>query len=164
MSHQPDKELPLGRILNVVGRTYYGALINKLAATGLDRHYSVLIVIDQEYPNTSQKQIAARLGLDKATITRIINFLIKKKFIARKPNPADKREYCISLTPMAKKKLPLIRQGIDELNQVCRSGVNNADWKSFNETIFKLRDNLKTIPSRKLVVQYRRLKISKNRD
>lgn len=164
MSYQPDSELPLGRTLNNVGRTYYGALINKLAGTGLDRHYSVLIVIEQEYPNTSQKQIAARLGLDKATITRIINFLIKKKYIARKPNPEDKREYCISLTPMAKQKLPLIRQGIRELNQLCRSGVSDADWKSFNETIFKLRDNLKTIPSRKLVVQYRRLKISKNKE
>src|SRR5580698_6792060 len=129
-----DKELPLGRTLNIVGRTYYGALINKLSSTGLDRHYSVLIVIDQEYPNTSQKQIAARMGLDKATITRIINFLIKKKYIARKPNPLDKREYCISLTPMAKQKLPLIRKAIHELNSDCSAGINNADWKLFTQT------------------------------
>jgi len=164
MPYQPDRELPLGRTLNSAGRMYYGALINKLAGTGLDRHYSVLIVIEQEYPNTSQKQIAARLGLDKATITRIINFLCKKKYIERKPNPDDKREYCISLTPLAKQKLPLVRKGIHELNQLCRRGISDSDWKSFNDTLFKLHDTLKTIPSRKLVVQYRRLKISKNKE
>jgi MarR family transcriptional regulator, transcriptional regulator for hemolysin len=153
-----EKELPLGRILSRTGRSYYGALINRLASSGLDRHFSVLLVIEQDFPNTSQKEIAARLGLDKAMITRMINFLMKKKYITRKPNLDDKREYCISLTPLGKQKIPLIRKGIRELNLQCRKGISEDAWNSFHETIFRLHENLAEIPSSNLIVQYRRPK------
>lgn len=57
--------------------------------------------------------IAERLDMDKPTISGIINRLVEKGFIEKKPHPKDKRAQIISLTKASVNLIPYL----EELNE-----------------------------------------------
>jgi len=61
-----------------------------------------------ENPDLSQQQIAEKAFKDNASITRIIELLVKSKYLDRKVNPKDRRTSILKVTP----------EGVDIINKV----------------------------------------------
>src|ERR1700735_4350077 len=91
-----------GRKFSLLGRLYLSALAKELKHLGLERHFSVLILIDKMGNECCQKFIADTLHIDKAMMVGVLDDLSKKGFIKRIQNPSDRREYFIQLTDKGK--------------------------------------------------------------
>jgi DNA-binding MarR family transcriptional regulator len=76
-----------------------------LFAAGLRRgFYGVLATLDEFGPG-SQADIGRRLGLDPSDMVDIINDLERQGYVARQPDPADRRRNKVTLTGAGTKAL-----------------------------------------------------------
>jgi DNA-binding MarR family transcriptional regulator len=59
--------------------------------------YSVLTVIEHN-PGLSQTQVCDALGIQKANFVSVLDFLVERGWVSRKPTPNDRRSYALFLT------------------------------------------------------------------
>src|ERR1700758_496029 len=145
------KYMPLGKLCSMVTKPYFGALILKTERLGLEKDFSVLILIEKK-ENCTQQYISDALQIDKVTMVKTIDGLSKKDFVKRTQNPKDRREYFIELTKKGETLLPKIHKAINELNEVAFKGVKPKDRKFFYETLARVSDNVKEFPSSHIIV------------
>ncbi|MGZ3863654.1 MAG: MarR family winged helix-turn-helix transcriptional regulator [Bacteroidia bacterium] len=145
------KHLPLGKLCSMVTKPYFGALILKMEKLGMTKDFSVLILIEKQN-NCTQQFISDTLQVDKVTMVKTIDGLVKKDFVKRVQNVKDRREYFIELTPKGKKILPKIHKAIEELNKVAFKGMNSTEQKKFYEALVTVSDNVKHFPSSHIIV------------
>lgn len=73
-----------------------------------------------ESPGCSQTILAEDLYKDKTTITRMIDTLVKKELVIRKPDKNDRRSICLYLTKEGTAGIealdPIIQKHLAELN------------------------------------------------
>lgn len=129
-----------GKKFAIMGRLYLAAMAKQLKHLGIEKHFSVIILIDKMGDRCSQKFIASKLHIDKALMVGVLDDLSKKGFIKRTPNPDDRREYWIQLTAKGKKSVPDINEMVDCLNNSIVKDLKSAEVKKFNkhlESIYK---------------------------
>lgn len=145
----------MGRLLWRNGHLYFGALNSKLDRLEIERYFSALIIIEDEYPNTSQQEIADRLGVNKVVMVRILNYLTQHGYIIRETDKTDRRKHRIVLTNKALNRMPEIHRAVDELNDLCSKNVCSDDWNTFLNVLKQVHTNLSALPSRELIVHIR---------
>ncbi|MFI5148276.1 MAG: MarR family winged helix-turn-helix transcriptional regulator [Bacteroidia bacterium] len=152
------EEFPLGRRFGLLMRMYFGALTKKLEELDIDRHYSILIILENKEAACSQQDVANLLRIDKASMVRIIDYLVKKKYIKRMMNPSDRREHILCLTEKARKTLPRIHRAVGELNSAAFSGLSKSNQKGFYQSLDLLARNLGEEPANTIVVDFKKVK------
>src|SRR4051812_2912249 len=95
------RDLPLGRFLNLLTKSYYGALVKKLEHLEIDKDYSILILVESNAGHCSQQFLCDSLHMDKASMVKRIDILAEKGLIERCENPKDRREHKLVLTRKA---------------------------------------------------------------
>lgn len=83
-------------------------LINRFKTAGLDitpEQWVILSKLDKK--TMTQTDLANGSFKDKHTVSRILDLLVKKRFVVREQDPEDGRKYQISLT----------EQGLEELER-----------------------------------------------
>jgi DNA-binding MarR family transcriptional regulator len=63
----------------------------------------------------SQQALAARLRLQKSTVSRLVDELGRDGTVERQPNPSDRRSVLIALTPAGRRKAERLRDAQTEL-------------------------------------------------
>ena len=149
---------PLGRRFGLLMRLYFGALTKKLEALDIDRHYSILILLEASEENCSQQYISNLLKIDKASMVRVIDYLVKKGYIRRGVNPKDRREHHICLTEKARRMLPKIHKAINSLNETATAGLTASQIKSFHAGLDQLTLNLLDEPAHTIIVNVKKTK------
>lgn len=94
-----------------------------------------------ESPGIHQKEIAALTYKDPASITRIIDLLMKHRLAERKPHKSDRRYYSMFLTEegheLVERLLPIAvkmrRKGLE--------GVSEADQQAMQRALNQIADN-----------------------
>ncbi len=152
---------PLGRRFGLLMRLYFGALTKKLEALDIDRHYSILILLESSEQDCCQQDISNILKIDKTSMVRMIDYLVKKGYIKRLVNPKDRREHRVCLTPKARKTLPRIHKAIDELNDIATLGLSSRQLKSFYDGLDTLTDNLASEPGHTIIVNFTKAKAAR---
>lgn len=81
-------------------KTYRQMAQNEFNKAGYDITIDQSLVLKAllDYPNNNQQEIAEIVFKDNASLTRIIDLLIKKKFLVRKLHAQDRRRFALSLT------------------------------------------------------------------
>jgi DNA-binding MarR family transcriptional regulator len=158
MNTSNQYQLPLGRALGRASRLYLGALTSKLDHLEIDRHFSALMMIERNYPNTSQKELAHHLGVDKATMVRMLNYLTHHGYIIRESEERDKRQHRIKLTPKAITRMRQIHDAVNDLNDFCAKKVSKSEWKIFLRVLDMMKENLLSLPLNDMVIQIRKRK------
>ncbi len=95
----------------------------------------VLSFIEQR-PDLSQSQIAALVFKDNASITRMIDLIIKKGYLKRAINHQDRRKFLLKLTPKARETLSQLRKIRTRNRATALSGIS-ADQLSMVTTILE---------------------------
>jgi DNA-binding MarR family transcriptional regulator len=75
------------------------------------RHFGLLVTLDQLGPS-SQQAIADGMRMSGTMITQIVDELERKELVERRRNPADRRSYTITMTPVAKRLLADAREKV----------------------------------------------------
>ncbi len=138
--------LPLGKSMGIITKKYYGALSKRIEPLGIDRHFATLITIDTTDEKCTQQYLSDFLQIDKVTMVRNLDYLVKKKLIKRTVNPEDRREHIIELTEKAKKIMPAIHNEIEAMNNIALKGFNKKEAKLFKEQLAVVIKNLDNLP------------------
>lgn len=99
LSHIDPAALAAAQDLLRVSKRMLGAFGAAFGAFGLSPgRYAVLMALDVRRPSLTPSEIADHLGVTRATITGLIDGLVRDGLVARAPEGADRRSKSIALT------------------------------------------------------------------
>ncbi len=142
----PCFENPLGKAMGIITKNYWGALSKKLEHIGIDRHFTTMAAIAQAKEKCTQQYLSDLLAVDKVHMVRVLDYLVSHGMITRTVNPLDRREHIIKHTAKAKKIMPVIQNGIAEMNKTAFKGFNTKEKELFNGFVETIILNLKNLP------------------
>ncbi|MFI0718237.1 MarR family winged helix-turn-helix transcriptional regulator [Streptomyces sp. NPDC021224] len=96
------------RLLGLAGMWSDRRVADGLAAIGAHKwHYAVLAAL-HEYGPASQAQLSDRSGIHRSDMVAAINELAAEEYVARAPDPSDRRRNVITITPRGRRRLARI--------------------------------------------------------
>ena len=101
----------------------------------------LLLQLDTE-PESTAKDLAEALSLDKSTISREINRAIKNGLLRQRTSSQDRRAKKLSITPKAKKLLGQLDSSQAEILRECFRELHDKDEQSLAELLRLLADGL----------------------
>ena len=120
----------------------YTAAMLKQNNMGLTPEQFLLLDILWNQGPMSQQSLANNMQKDKNSVTKLVDALEKKSFIARRKNPTDKRSNIIVLTPKGEQMKQEAKQfGISMLDKVL-TGISEEELRNFLVTLDKLSENM----------------------
>lgn len=94
-------------------------------------------------PELNQKEIAELVFKDNASLTRMIDIMVNKKFITRSMNEQDRRRYKIEITSKGKQVLNMLEPVIADNREKAFSGITETELMQLESTLNKILNNLK---------------------
>lgn len=102
--------------------------------------WTVLNVLYAE-PGINQSEIAARTFKDKTNVTRILDVLAKKGYVAREAHGKDRRSYQIYLTTAGQEMFADLIPHVMRLNEQFKKDVPAEELAQFLHTLEKICRN-----------------------
>lgn len=133
---------PLAYPLISLTKKYLSFFAKETLALKIDRYHYILMLIDDNHENLTQKAIGDLLHLDKSYMVNIIDYLSSNGYVFREKNPIDRRQQLIRLTDLARKDVPFIKNVYSELNKKSFNNLSRAEIDIFNKVIAVIQDNL----------------------
>lgn len=115
----------------------YGPALTPFAVDG--RELAVLALLADEGP-ASQQQISRRLAVDRTTMVALIDAMVAKGLVQRRPDPRDRRKNMIELTGAGRDTCRQATPAVDEIEKAFLSPIPAADRE-------KLKTLLRTLIS-----------------
>ncbi len=127
-------------LLDKAIRTYRNYSQKKLKERGLK------ITVDQwlimkvlsENPGIPQIDLAKKVFKDNASVTRIIDILVKTKYLDRKANPKDRRTSILKVTAAGENIIEMVQDLVLENRKIAQSGIAIEDLENLNSTLQKI--------------------------
>jgi DNA-binding MarR family transcriptional regulator len=113
------------------------------------RGYLVLAVAASECAN-NQLELAQRLGVDRSVMVGLLDTLEHAGLVARKPNPTDRRERAIALTPAGRKRLTEIQARLQRASEHVLAPLSARQRDTFLNALHTIVANLGRIDPRTL--------------
>ena len=110
-----------------------GRLWRKMAREAAARHgvseaaSAPLIWIDRLGENVRQNALADAVGIEGASLVRLIDELQASGLVTRKPDPSDRRANSISLTPRGREVVAEVNEDIQRLRLEIFKGIDESD-------------------------------------
>lgn len=102
----------------------------------------VLIILNNK-TTTSQKEIADLIFKDYASITRIIELMVKKEYLVRSSNENDRRKFTLELTNKGEKILDLLTPEIQQNRKKALKGLSTEEINQLEKILHKIITNCK---------------------
>lgn len=98
------------------------------------REHGYNITIDQwltikallENPGILQQELAGKIFKDNASVTRILDLLVKAGYVTREVNPEDRRKTLLEVTPTGVEIIRNVQALVLENRAVALSGIDTA--------------------------------------
>lgn len=94
-------------------------------------------------PELSQKEIAELVFKDNASLTRMIDLMVNKKFLKRSINDNDRRRFKIEITDKGKEVLNKLEPVIIDNRKKAFSGITEAELIQLETILNKILTNIK---------------------
>lgn len=99
--------------------------------------FSLLTVIGAN-PGVTQTRIARAFGLDKSTLSPVIDQLVKGRLVARKRSKTDGRAYGLSLTAAGRRSLDAKRAQIEAQEKVMAATLSPREHAGMMEILDRI--------------------------
>jgi MarR family transcriptional regulator for hemolysin len=138
-----DFENSVGYLVYLTNRAFQRAVneeLQKLNVTFRQMQVLAWLALDGEL---TQRELAARMEVEGATIVGIIDSMERKGWIARCPDPADRRKNVIRPTPQVE---PVWTQMLDIIQRVRRrafAGMSEDELNTLRRLLRRIQDNLR---------------------
>ena len=100
----------------------------------------VLLFIN-EYDRLTQKEIAELVFKDNASMTRMINTMVQKKYLKRSMNNEDRRRYKIELTLKGKDVVSMLPPIIENNRNTSLKGISKNEINQLETILNKIKSN-----------------------
>lgn len=121
-------------------------MMTTLSHVELERYFVVLSVIEQSGQTFTQQKLADYFQIDKASVVRVVDYLVQREVITRQVNTQDRREYFLVLTEKGKRIVPEIRQSIRQLNETAFRHFTPEQTEQFFLALDTIGQNLSEVP------------------
>ncbi|WP_084016980.1 MarR family winged helix-turn-helix transcriptional regulator [Moheibacter sediminis] len=98
-----------------------------------------------ENPGIKQQELAEKVFKDSASVTRIIELLVKAKYLDRKPNPQDRRKFDLKITKSGMKILQDVQALVLENTKTALNGINENELQTLHSLLKKITENCQQI-------------------
>ncbi|RFZ90436.1 MarR family transcriptional regulator [Mucilaginibacter conchicola] len=124
-------------------RTYRQYAHQQLTAQGFDVTVDQWLVLKalNDNPDMPQQQIAEMTFKDYASLTRMIELLVKKQYLSRTIHPQDRRRFTLTLTQNAHEVLNRMQKVIVANRKHALQGISEAQIKAMHETLGQIIQN-----------------------
>ncbi len=103
----------------------------------------LLLIVINKNSDYSQKEIAELIFKDNASITRIIELMVKKEYLIRKTNELDRRKFNLEITEKGKKTIELLTPVIHKNRQIALEGLSENEIELLDKILTKIISNCK---------------------
>lgn len=126
-----QRETSAGYMTNLAGRLFVRELERHLASIGLTpAHMPVLLALEHS-TGLPQKDLATRAQVEQPTMAATLNRMERDGLIARRVNPEDGRSMLVTLTPLARQKLPEVEQVVRAINALVLEQLTTEERGQF---------------------------------
>ena len=124
-------------------RSYRQFAHQKLSVQGFDITIDQWLVLKSlhENPGCSQQQIAEITFKDYASLTRIIELLVKKNYLERAMHLQDRRRFTLTLTPQALELLKAMQPVIINNRKQALKGLSGDDINKLQSMLNSIIQN-----------------------
>lgn len=130
-----------GFITGKVEQLFEMAFSKELAPYDINvKQYGVLIKID-ENPNSSQKEIAEELKIDRTTMVSFVDHLEVLKYLTRTKNAQDRRSYCLTITEKGKQILEDCWGALEQSERKIISSLSDQEARLLKDLLIKIFKN-----------------------
>jgi DNA-binding MarR family transcriptional regulator len=102
----------------------------------------VLIILNED-SDFSQKEIADLIFKDKASITRIVELMVKKDYLIRGMNELDRRKFNLEITEKGKNTIELLSPIIKQNRKTALFGLSANEIELLDKILCKIISNCK---------------------
>ncbi len=152
---------PIGRLFSQLTKRYIGIVTHQLAHLPIERYYYVVYVLAHADGALTQKALGDQLGVDKASMVRIVDYLGKHNYLTRTVNPNDRREQLLTLTPAGKKAAGEIGKAFKLADDFCLDGLAPACRENFIGSLETVVGRLCDVEADQVLLNYKRIKQTK---
>lgn len=135
-----------GMLFVMVARHWRSALDASLADLGLsDATWSPLLHIGRSGGGLSQKELAARVGIDGSSLVRLLDILTTKGLIERRQDPGDRRANLLFLTPAGREAMAEIQGLLNEIEARMLADLDDAEMEAMTKALERLDTRIKAL-------------------
>lgn len=91
----------------------------------------------------TQVELARLLGIGTVAVSAQVDRMEAAGWVAREPDPRDRRSKRVWLRPSAKDKRPVLGAAYSELNKVSLEGLSDQEIETLIALLRRVRDNLR---------------------
>ena len=118
-------------------------LYNEQAAKHDSTMATAFVLLNIDYENgTPSTALGPLMGMEPTSLSRILNTMEERGYIARKPNPNDGRGVLIYLTEQGKEKRDLSKKTVLDFNNSILNHVDEQKMKYFFEVISFIKEKV----------------------
>ena len=92
-------------------------------------------------PQASQQEIAERVFKDAASVTRIVDLLIRKGYLQRQSHPVDRRRFTLALTREGKALIKQVNKISEENRNIGLKGISEKELQQLRITLTTIIHN-----------------------
>jgi len=130
-------------LLDKAIRTYRIYSQKKLRENGfkITVYQWLIIKVLMDNPGISQQNIAEKAFKDNASVTRIIDLLVKSKYLDRKVNPKDRRTSILKVTAAGEEIINKVQDLVLQNRKMAQTGITIEELENLNATLKKIIKN-----------------------
>lgn len=127
-------------LLDKAIRTYRNYSQKKLKEKGFNITVDQWLIIKVlfENPGIPQIDLAKKVFKDNASVTRIIDLLVKAKYLDRKTNPKDRRTSILKVTASGEQIIYKVQDLVLQNRRNAQAGISIEDLENLNRTLQKI--------------------------
>ena len=126
-----------------VSRAWRAVLDARLRDSGFTQaRWTVLLQLSRGAPGMSQRELAARVGVEGPTIVRLIDTLQRQGLVQRRRADGDRRTNALYLTPAAQPLLAEIDRTATALRHELLGDIPKASQRTCIEVMRRIGDRL----------------------
>jgi DNA-binding MarR family transcriptional regulator len=121
-----------GFLLSMLGQASRNTTERVLAPLGIKpHHYGVLMVLDAMGP-APQHSVGERLGIDKSSMTVVVDHLAGLGMLERRRNPGNRRAYELTLTETGRETLARAAPLIESVEEVVLARLTGEERRQLH--------------------------------
>jgi len=138
----PGTEPPLAFLLADVVRLMRRDFRARATGLGLTPALSRLLFYVAREPGSCQAELAALLDVTPVTLGRMVERLVKKGYVQRRPDPADRRAFRLYVAARGEAPLRRMAEIAALTSERATQGLPATDRRQLHEALLRLRTNL----------------------
>lgn len=101
----------------------------------------LVIKVLMENQGISQQELASRVFKDNASVTRIIELLVKSKYLEREIHKEDRRKSSLKITKSGKKVIEDVQNLVNENRKMALKGIGQQELEVMQSLLVKISEN-----------------------